>query len=245
MSTLRIAMWSGPRNISTAMMRSWENRNDTSVVDEPFYACYLKHTQLRHPCFDEILASQSNDWNQVGEMLSTKSVSTPIFYQKHMTHHILSEVDLNWASQLQHIFLIRDPRRVIASYAKAMPSVTQQNIGILRQHQLYQKLCKVSTKSIPIIDAADVLENPKQILSQVCKIIGIEFDENMLRWPSGKRTSDGVWAKHWYHNVEKSTEFASPENVDFPNLSKSLKALSDEAMPYYLELYHQRIRAAV
>ena len=240
--TIRIAMWSGPRNISTAMMRSWENRSDTLVVDEPFYACYLKQTGLQHPCYQQVLASQSSDWDEVIEQLTALPVNADIYYQKHMTHHMLPSLRLDWVDKLTHVFLIRDPSKVIASYNRAMPSVSQDDIGIIRQHQLYREISQSTGQAIPIIDSDDVLANPQSVLSQVCEQLNIPFQASMLSWPAGKRASDGVWASHWYHNVERSTQFARPRARQVAPLSAELAALAEQARPYYDRLYQQRIR---
>ncbi|WNC72669.1 HAD family hydrolase [Thalassotalea psychrophila] len=238
--TLKIAMWSGPRNISTAMMRSWENRQDTQVVDEPFYAYYLAQTKVDHPMAKEVLASQSNSWQQVSEQLSQTNYQQSIFYQKHMTHHMLDDIDLTWTKKLSHCFLIRDPMCVINSYVKKMPSVNSDDIGIKRQLQLYQQITDITGQDIPIIDSKDVLINPKGILSKLCETLGIDFDENMLNWPKGTRVSDGVWAEHWYENVEASNSFA-PYKKPLIKLSEQQRQLAQENDYYYQQLYQKRI----
>ncbi|TRX55261.1 hypothetical protein FNN08_10945 [Thalassomonas sp. M1454] len=233
-------MWSGPRNISTAMMRSWENRSDTQVIDEPFYAYYLANTTVPHPMQESILLSQPIKWPSVVEQL-TETPPTEIFYQKHMTHHMLDDIDLTWTKDLSHCFLIRDPLHVVNSYVKKMPTVCSADIGIARQYQLYQQLCEISGQQIPIIDGKDVLLNPRGILSKLCAELGIEFSERMLSWPKGARESDGVWAEHWYENVENSTcfaEFVEPKI----NLTEEQKAVADANRDYYLELFNQRIK---
>lgn len=241
--TKTIAMWSGPRNISTAMMRSWENRSDTQVIDEPFYAYYLANTNVPHPMQNEILASLPSKWPEVVEQLTTTSaIPEDIFYQKHMTHHMLEDIDLAWTKGLSHCFLIRDPLHVVNSYVKKMPSVCSADIGIARQYQLYQQLCEITEQQIPIIDGKDVLLNPRGILTKLCSILDIEFSEHMLQWPKGPRASDGVWAPHWYQNVENSTrfsEFIAPKI----NLTRQQKAVADESQKYYLELFSKRVRA--
>lgn len=241
--TKTIAMWSGPRNISTAMMRSWENRPDTQVIDEPFYAYYLANTSVPHPMQNEILASQSSHWPEVVEQLTTTSaISEDIFYQKHMTHHMLDEIDLAWTKGLSHCFLIRDPLHVVNSYVKKMPSVCSADIGIARQYQLYQQLCAITGQQIPIIDGKDVLLNPRGVLGKLCSILNIEFDEHMLHWPEGPRDSDGIWAEHWYENVEGSSSFAQFFEPKI-SLTTEQKAVADENREYYLELFSKRITA--
>lgn len=240
--TLKIAMWSGPRNISTAMMRSWENRQDTQVVDEPFYAYYLAQTKAPHPMAKEVLASQSNSWLNVSEQLSQTQYQQSIFYQKHMTHHMLDEIDLTWTKKLSHCFLIRDPLSVINSYVKKMPSVTSEDIGIKRQLQLYQQISNITGQDIPIIDSKDVLINPRGILSKLCEKLEIDFDENMLSWPKGKRSSDGVWAKHWYENVEASNSFSRYQEP-LIKLTEQQTQLAQENDTYYQQLFRKRIQA--
>ncbi len=163
--TLRLAMWSGPRNISTAMMHSRENRNDTQVIDEPFYAYYLVASKADHPMTKEILSSPPNHWQDVVQQLTTSICTRAIFYQKQMSHHMLDEVDLTWCKELQHCFLIRDPRFIINSYVKKMPSVNFEDIGIKRQFKLYRQLSELTGQDIPIIDSKDVLQNPQAILT--------------------------------------------------------------------------------
>lgn len=207
--TLRLAMWSGPRNISTAMMRAWENRPDCVVVDEPFYACYLAATGVEHPMREQVLASQSTDWSAVAQMLSTAPVDEAIFYQKHMTHHMLAETDLGWTRGLLHCFLIRDPLEVVNSYVRKRHQVSADDIGIIRQEQLYRAISEITRQDIPVIDAKAVLQDPETVLRALCDRLGMPFDAGMLHWPPGRRQSDGVWAAHWYESVEASTGFES------------------------------------
>ena len=233
--TLRLSMWSGPRNISTAMMRAWENRPDCVVVDEPFYACYLHATGLQHPMTEEIMQVQSSDWAQVADELCCDEVNADIYYQKQMTHHILPGTDLRWTSRQSHCFLIRDPYEVVNSYREKMDSVGVDEIGIQRQWELYQEISEITGQRIPVIDARLVLENPRQVLSAVCEHFNIPFSENMLQWPAGRRESDGVWAPHWYQVVEQSTEFA-PYRPKQLNLTESQRAVAEASMPAYTEL---------
>jgi len=231
----RIAMWSGPRNISTAMMRSWENRKDCSVVDEPFYAYYLQQTQIPHPMFDEILAAQSSDYAAVAKEVSTGQCNTPLQYQKHMTHHMLPGCDLSWTEHIYHCFLIRDPAYVVNSYTKSRGECSAEDIGIKRQFELYQAITKITGRSIPVVDSLSVLQNPLQQMQKICQALDIVFDLNMLSWPAGKRHSDGVWASHWYHSVEKSTAFAEAQLPTLA-LSKQQRAVVEDVTPYYRAL---------
>lgn len=240
--TVRIAMWSGPRNISTAMMRSWENRADCSVVDEPFYAAYLSATGLQHPCREEILSSQDSDYLQVINAMTSAGVNTPLQYLKQMTQHMPADLDMDWCVSLRHCFLIRNPAQVIASYIKKMPSVSEADIGIRRQAELFHQITTITGIVPAVIDSSDVLKNPEKILQELCDYLEIDFpEEQMLHWPAGKRASDGVWAHHWYHDVEQSTGFG--EYLDkTPMLSEEQWALATAMQPYYDELAELRIR---
>lgn len=240
--TRRIAMWSGPRNISTAMMRSWENRPDCSVVDEPFYAAYLSATGIDHPYREEILASQDTSYQSVINALTHAEVDTPMQYMKLMTHHMPVGLDLGWCSGMSHCFLIRDPSQVIASYVQKMSTVSEDAIGIRRQAELFRQITSITGVVPAVIDSNDVLKNPEKILRELCDCLGIDFPrENMLHWPAGRRASDGVWAQHWYSNVEQSTGFA--EYVEkTPVLSEEHAALAEAMQPCYEELAELRIR---
>jgi hypothetical protein len=207
---VRIAMWSGPRNISTAMMRAFENRGDCAVVDEPFYAHYLAHTQSDHPGRDEVIAAGETDWRRVAEaMTGPVPDQRPVFYQKHMTHHMLDHIEHDWFAPLQHVFLIRDPREVLISYLKSRPAanVTAADIGVPQQAALFDEIRSRSGHSPPVIDADAFLKNPEAHLRALCTLLQIPFTERMLHWPAGSRSSDGVWAPYWYAAVCRSTGF--------------------------------------
>jgi hypothetical protein len=237
-----MAMWSGPRNISTAMMRSWENRNDTEVVDEPFYAFYLNKTRSPHPCFDEVLQSQSDSYEQVTSELTKEVCNSNIQYQKHMTHHMLEGIDLSWTKALKHCFLIRSPAQVVNSYTNSRGVCSVEDIGIKRQFELYQEIGQISGQDIPIIDSNDVLKDPERILRLLCDKLGVEFMPSMLNWPQGSRTSDGVWAKHWYKNVNDSSGFA-PYSAKHVQLNDEQLAVVKQVEPFYQQLYAKRIGA--
>lgn len=233
--TTRIAMWSGPRNISTAMMRSWENRQDCQVVDEPFYAYYLNETQSPHPLFNEILAAQNSNYDAVSQQLTNGHVDTPLQYQKHMTHHMLEGVDLSWTSELRHCFLIRDPGEVVKSYTNSRGVCSAIDIGIIRQAQLYDEITQITGQDIPVIDSNAVLSNPQSVIPNMCEALNIHFDAGMLNWPTGKRDSDGVWASHWYHSVEKSSGFAPVAKQPF-TLNQQQLTVVEEVTPFYEKL---------
>ena len=225
-------MWSGPRNISTAMMRSFENRADTVVVDEPFYACYLQLTGIDHPMREEVIASQPTDWRVVAQALSGDLDGVDIIYQKHMTHHMLPQIDLGWTRVLQNCFLIRDPGLVVRSYSSKRDTLTADDIGMRRQLELYREISSITGQDIPVIDATRFLADPETALRRLCKRLAIPFSRRMLQWPRGRRASDGVWAPHWYQAVEQSTGFrtAAPPAI---SLSPHQQAVADEARKYY------------
>src|SRR5688572_28702495 len=197
--TIRIAMWSGPRNISTAMMRSFGARPDTAVIDEPFYAVYLAKTGLNHPMRDEVLASQPQDWREVvRQLLGPVPDGKHVFYQKHMTHHMLPEISREWTAQVRNAFLIRDPAAVLASYIQKRGEATLADIGILQQRELFEHEADRLGRAPPVVDSADIMAYPQRVLSQLCAALGIEYTEAMLSWPAGRRATDGVWAPAWY-----------------------------------------------
>jgi hypothetical protein len=236
--TIRIAMWSGPRNISTAMMRSWENRDDCSVVDEPFYAYYLQQTQSPHPMFDEVINSQPQFYDEVATDMCEGQCESRIQYQKHMTQHMLEGCDLAWAKDLRHCILIRDPAYVVNSYTNSRGECTADDIGIRRQVELFDYFSQFSERKIPVIDSASILASPETTLPLLCDKLGVPFSDKMLSWRKGKRDSDGIWASHWYHSVEASTGFAKPKQALF-TLDKSQQKVVDEVMPYYEYLKKQ------
>ena len=239
---LRLAMWSGPRNISTAMMRSWGNRRDTIVIDEPLYAHYLSVTGRDHPGAAEVIAHGPVDAAEAMErLLAPLPVGKSIFFQKHMVHHLLPGMDRNWLNELTHCFLIRDPRQVIASYSKHVDDPTPTDLGFPQQAELFSQIVAQRGQIPPIVDAADVLSNPLGVLTKLCAVLDIEFSEEMLSWPPGRRDSDGVWAKYWYQEVENSTGFQSyrPKTVEIPERFAQVLA---SCQNHYEKLYPHRLR---
>ena len=238
---LRIAMWSGPRNISTAMMRAWENRGDCAVSDEPLYAAYLATTGMDHPMREEVIAAGDTDWRGVvSYLLGPVPGDRPIWYQKHMTHHLLPGMDRAWIAQLANVLLIRDPREVVASYLKARTTVTAEDIGLPQQTELFDILSDAGTPP-PIIDAGDFLRAPETCLRALCELLHIGFTDRMLHWPSGPRASDGIWAPHWYAHVWKSTGF-DRSSVREIRLSGQAAEVADACLPHYRHLHAQRLR---
>ena len=230
-------MWSGPRNLSTALMRSFENRPDCSVLDEPLYAAYLAATGLDHPGREQVIASQPTDWRVVVEQLRTTPVATPVQYQKHMTHHLLPDVDRDRLAGLRHAFLVRDPERVLTSYAKIRDQPTLEDLGLPQQVELFERF------GGPVVDAADLLADPRETLTLLCEALGLGFDEAMLSWPPGPRDSDGVWAPHWYAGVEASTAFEPESPGGRDPLPDRLRPLLERCRPHYEALAAYRLTA--
>ncbi len=245
-------MWSGPRNISTAMMRAWGNRADTFVVDEPFYAFYLNATGKKHPGADEVIANGETDWRKIVEQLtgpvpeSRQKGPSHVFFQKQMTHHLLPEIDRQWIVDLTNCFLIRDPREVILSYIKKNPEPTLEDLGFVQQQKIFDVVREQTasyrrTGSVPpVIDAHDVLENPRKILELLCAAIGVEFEESMLSWPPGLRETDGIWAKYWYDEVARSTSF-QPYKPREGTVPDRLREIYGQCRECYDCLYQHRL----
>ncbi|HET8943000.1 MAG TPA: hypothetical protein VFN13_13535 [Rudaea sp.] len=239
---IRIAMWSGPRNISTAMMRAFENREDCAVVDEPYYAYYLAVTGLDHPGREQIIAHGETDWRKVTQMLlGPVSGNKAVFYQKHMTHHMLAGMDHDWFGQVRHAFLIRDPREVLASYLKSRAQATAADIGILQQADLYDEIAQQTGSVPPVIDADDFLKAPEAHLRALCEILQLDFSDRMLHWPAGSRESDGIWAPYWYDAVRKSTGF-EPWHAHAQAVPDSYHDVIHACRPAYERLHAQRLR---
>jgi hypothetical protein len=235
-------MWSGPRNISTAMMRAWGNRPDTFVWDEPFYPYYLVATGRNHPVRDEVIAHGETDWRKViAQLTGDIPNGKRIFFQKQMTHHLLPEIDRRWLDAVTNCFLIRDPAEVIVSYIKKKDDPTLEDIGFVQQAEVFDWVREHTGVIPPVIDAHDVLENPERSLRLLCEAIGVDFTEAMLSWPPGLRETDGIWAKHWYNEVATSTGFRKPASTTIASVSERLKATHDEARESYERLYAHRL----
>ena len=230
-------MWSGPRTVSTAMMRAWENRQDTVVIDEPLYAFYLSATGLDHPGRDEVIASQPASWQAVLSSLASASLppGVTIAYAKHMTHHVLPSVDLSSFAPFRHAFLIRDPRSLLASYARVRSAPTLADLGLRQQAWLFEEF------GGPVIDSSDLLAFPEVTLRALCAALDVPFSASMLSWPAGPRSSDGVWAPHWYDSVWRSTGFVPRLPGPAPSLDPALEPLLAQCLPYYEKLRENKI----
>jgi len=237
-----LAMWSGPRNISTAMMYSFGNRPDCEAWDEPFYGFSLTTKGNDHPMRDDIIASMETDWDKLVKGCTTPSAK-PLFYQKHMTHHMLPGHDRSFILGLTNAFLIRDPARVLTSYAKKWADVDLHAVGFVEQAEIFDMVAQKLGHAPPVIDAEDVLADPRATLTQLCAACGIPFDEAMLKWPKGPKPFDGVWAAHWYNAVWQSEGFGRSEEDVIPPLPAHLARVADKAKPYYDRLRLHSIRS--
>jgi Sulfotransferase domain len=231
-------MWSGPRTVSTALMRSFENRPDTVVVDEPLYGYYLARTGADHPGRDEVVASMPTDWQVVLTQLAQEPLpaGTSVYYQKHMTHHLLPEIDRAALTGLSHAFLIRDPRQLLASYAKVRSQPVLADLGLAQQVEIFRGF------GGPVIDSADILRTPRAALEALCDALGIPFEPAMLSWPAGPRPSDGIWARYWYDGVWRSTGFGPYRQPADDDLPAELEPLAAQCQPFYEELAARRLR---
>ena len=235
---MRIAMWSGPRNLSTAMMYAFAQRADCAVTDEPFYAAYLQASGLDHPMREEILSGQ-----ETGAALVAEHCLGPVpdgrahWYQKHMAHHMLPGFPLDWLAGVRNVFLIRHPARVVASYAKKRENPDLGDLGFVQLAGLFERVTSMGQSPV-VVDSADIRRAPEQALSALCQVIGLNFDPAMLRWQAGGNPADGVWAAHWYGAVHRSTGFDGPEGPEgpMPRLTGAYGALVEAAMPHYERL---------
>ncbi|HET7306068.1 MAG TPA: HAD family hydrolase [Segeticoccus sp.] len=238
----RLAVWSGPRNISTALMRSWENRPDTIVVDEPLFAHWLATTGTDHPGREDVLATYEHDWRRVvDELTGPVPEGVAVYYQKHMAHHLTPQVEHEWMTRLTNVLLIRDPREVVASYQKSRPRFVARDLGFEQLVELHEELATATGTAPPVVDAADFLRAPEAHLRALCSLVGVAFTERMLHWPAGPRDSDGVWAPHWYRTVWESTGF-EPYRTRDVSLSGRSAEVAEECRPAYEQLYAVRLR---
>jgi hypothetical protein len=241
---LRLAMWSGPRNISTAFMRSWGNREDTVVVDEPFYAHYLEVTGIEHPGREEVLAHHERDWRRVVEsLLAPLPPGVRVLYQKQMSHHLLPSIGRDWLGHMTHAFLIRDPRSMIASLADRLESFDLLATGLPQQVEIFELELRRTGRPPPVLDAADLLRDPPAMLRRLCAALGVPYSGRMLWWPPGRRDTDGIWARHWYDRVERSTGFEPLPPTTRDRLPPRLAGIAAQCRPLYDRLREHRLRA--
>lgn len=234
-----ICLWSGPRNVSTALMYSFAQRSDCEVIDEPLYAHYLRVSGAQHPGRDEVLAAMSDDGDAIMRDLLSRPASKPVLFMKHMAHHLVGMSDTFLANTI-NVLLIRDPVDMLPSLTIQLPHATLADTGLARQAELLERLRDMHNPP-QILDSRQLLLDPRGVLSQLCTSIGIDWQPDMLHWQAGPRPEDGVWAKHWYHAVHRSTGFAGYQaKAEFP---KHLRALLAECEPHYATLFEHAIRA--
>ena len=240
MTTLRINLWSGPRNVSTALMYSFAQRTDTRAVDEPLYAHYLRVSGAEHPARDEVLAAQENDGEKVVRDLILGPCDRPLLFLKQMAHHLV-DLDRGFLAETKNVLLIRDPSEVLRSFDIVVRQPTLQDIGIASERRLFDELRGLG-QDPPVVDSRQLLLDPPGVLGQLCDRLGIPFDAAMLRWPAGPKAEDGIWAPHWYENAHQSTGFGPyiPKTEPFP---VRLKSVLDEALPHYQALKRHALLA--
>lgn len=237
----RIAMWSGPRNISTAMMRAWENRPDAWVVDEPLYAHYLTRVEVAHPGVEEVIAHHESDWEKVvAGLVGPIPGGRAIYYQKHMAHHWLPHLRGEWLLRLRNAFLIRHPAEMLPSLAAKMGPPALRDTGLPQQVELFRFLRERTGSPPPVLETDDVLRDPRGVLGRFCDLMGVPWDDRMLVWPPGRRATDGIWARYWYEAVERSTGF-EPYTPRPRSVPPELEPLLAECLPYYEELRAHRL----
>ncbi len=240
--SLRIAMWSGPRNISTAMLRSFGSRPDTAVCDEPLYAHYLLVTGVQHPGRDQVIAAQENDWRKVTQTLvGPVPDGRAIWYQKHMAHHLLPVMGREWLDRLTHAFLIREPDEMLASLLRTYPQAGLADTGLPQQWEIFERVAEHLGHAPPVVLSSDILRDPRAMLTKLCEALGVAFLPAMLSWAPGRRETDGVWAPHWYAAVEASTGFEPwrPRPVSLPESQRPLLA---ECRRWYDKLHQHRLK---
>ena len=243
---VRIAMWSGPRNISTAMMRSWGARPDCAVIDEPLYAHYLNSLsaakRAEHPGWGDVIRSQPTSWVQVSRHLTGHVPGgKPIWYQKHMAHHLTAESSWDWSLNLTNCFLVREPAAMITSFIKVIENPTPDDLGLPQQVKLFEWVRANCDQAPPVLDSADVLRDPRGVLGTLCKRVRVPFSESMLSWAPGPRPEDGVWAPHWYASVNRSTGFSAYTPKDEP-VPDRLRGVLEECNGLYEILAAHRIQ---
>lgn len=236
-----ICLWSGPRNVSTALMYSFAELPDVRVIDEPLYGHYLRVSGAEHPGRLEIMDAMNCDGDAVMQDLLLQQTENPsqTLFSKHMAHHLI-EIDLGFLQSTRNVFLVRDPREMLPSLTIQLPQATLSDTGLRRQWELYNDLADAGQHPA-VLDARELLLNPEGVLRELCAHLDIDFSSNMLTWEAGARPEDGIWAPHWYHAVHKSIGFAAYEaKIDFPD---HLQPLLDDCSPWYEKLYEQALAA--
>ncbi|MCH8931284.1 MAG: sulfotransferase family protein [Proteobacteria bacterium] len=238
--TRHICLWSGPRSVSTALMYSFGQRDDTRIVDEPLYGHYLRVTGANHPGREAVLSAMDTDGDRVMKRLIERPHDRPILFMKQMAHHLV-DLDFSFLKQTINVLLIRDPVEMLPSLAIQLPEAGLADTGLATQCELLERLGEFGQQAI-VLDSRELLKNPRAVLAKVCQKLAIPFAEDMLSWPPGPRTEDGVWARHWYYRVHRSTGFSPyrPKTEPFP---AHLERLLEQCQPYYQRLYEYALKA--
>ncbi len=232
---MKIACWSGPRNISTALMRSWSSRNDTFISDEPLYASHLKTKNIKHPMYEEIISSYETDYKKIKKYLTGNNPKKrELWYQKHMAHHIKDNESLEWINSFKNCLLIREPKYVISSYIKKNELNSTEDLGYFQQSLILNYLLESKSDFI-VIDSHCFLKNPQKYLSLWCKKLNIKFSRKMLKWEKKLYDYDGIWAKHWYRNVINSHQFSEPREI-IDEIPRKYSDILEECNSYYSKL---------
>jgi len=239
---MRLAMWSGPRSMSTALMRAFSMRADCAVWDEPLYAAYLAATGVDHPMRAEIIARYQTDWRAVTKRCVSASPA-PVWYQKHIAAHMLPEFGLGWTDGLTNAFLIRAPERILASYDAKRAAPAERDIGYLRLGEIFDRAADRLGAAPPVIDADDLFARPEPMLRALCAALGLEFDPAMLSWPKGPRPDEGIWGAHWYDALWNSTGLTPRPLRPLPELPEALRPLCETIRPVYAKLAAVRLQA--
>ena len=239
---IRIAMWSGPRNISTTMMRAFGNRPDTFASDEPFYGYFLKTTNTDHPMKNEVISKYQTNWSDIKDYLTGPIPNNkPIWYQKQMTQHLLANDSIEWTDKVTNCFLIRDPKDVIVSYAKIYDKMTPELLGFPQLLKVFNHTLKSSKVKPIVINSLNILKEPKPMLKTLCESLDITFTDNMLTWEVGPKEYEGIWGKHWYKQLHSTTGFIKYEKKD-KTLPNSLLKLYNECNHYYKQIKEYQIK---
>ena len=236
-----ICLWSGPRNVSTALMYSFAQRDDVRVVDEPLYGHYLQQSGAEHPGRDEVIAAMDCDGDAVMRGLLAAQRENPAtrLFLKQMAHHLVA-IDLGFLQETSNVFLIRDPVEMLPSLTVQLPQAKLPDTSLEQQWRLFESLAASGTTPA-ILDSRELLLDPEGVLRQLCAHLDLPFAPAMLEWQPGARPEDGIWAEHWYHAVHRSSGFAPYKaKQGFP---PHLQGLLDECQPWYERLYAHAIRS--
>lgn len=238
--TLRVCLWSGPRNVSTALMYSFAQRPDTRVVDEPLYGYYLARSGADHPAAAEVIASMDTDGPRVVRDALLGPCERPVLFAKLMAHHIQG-LDTGFLAATRNVLLVRDPADVLRTLPRQIPEPDLDDTGLPDQIRILEA-AEALGQEVVVLDAREILLDPRTVLGELCSRLGLGFDEAMLSWPAGPRPEDGVWAPHWYHTLHRSTGF-QPYSAKTEPVAERLRALVEACRPLYERLLRRALKA--